>query len=186
MPPGQRALDVVVRGEGEETVVELARVLAHAGSLAEVRGITWRDGPAIRANPDRPPIANLDGHRPGWELVDWDRYKLFGLGRAAGMQLSRGCPLRCTFCGQWGFWRRRRHRSAGNLVGELETLVRKHGVRVVWLADENFGADPGLAREVLERIVACDLGLSAQPQHDGRRRGARRRVDVALQAGRRR
>jgi anaerobic magnesium-protoporphyrin IX monomethyl ester cyclase len=154
------ALDVVVRGEGEETAVELAQVLARAGSLAEVRGITWRDGPEIHTNPDRPPIADLDRHRPGWELVDWDRYKLFGLGRAAGMQLSRGCPLRCTYCGQWGFWRRWRHRSAGNFVGELETLVRKYGVRVVWLADENFGADPDLARDVLERIVARDLGLS--------------------------
>src|SRR5262249_19677722 len=110
------AIDVVVRGEGEETVVELARVLARGGPLAAVRGITWRDGPVIRVNPDRPPIADLDRHRPGWELVDWDRYKLFGLGRAAGMQLSRGCPLRCNYCGQWGFWRRWRHRSARNFV----------------------------------------------------------------------
>src|SRR5262249_42598511 len=78
----------------------------------------------------------------------------------AGMQLSRGCPLRCTYCGQWGFWRRWRHRSAGNFVGELELLVREYGVRVVWLADENFAADPDLARDVLERIAARDLGLS--------------------------
>jgi anaerobic magnesium-protoporphyrin IX monomethyl ester cyclase len=153
-------LDVIVRGEGEETAVELASVLERGGSLAGVRGITWRDGDAIRANPDRPPSADLDRFRPGWELVDWNAYKLFGLGRAAGMQLSRGCPLRCTYCGQWGFWRRWRHRSAANFVGELETLARRYGVRVVWLADENFAADPDLAREVLERLAARDLGLS--------------------------
>jgi anaerobic magnesium-protoporphyrin IX monomethyl ester cyclase len=153
-------LDVVVRGEGEETVVELADALERGRPLAAVRGITWWDGVEIRANPDRPPIADLDRHRPGWELVDWDAYRLFGLGRAAGMQLSRGCPLRCTYCGQWGFWRRWRHRSPGNFVAELQTLVRRHGVRVIWLADENFAADADLAREVLERIVALDLDVS--------------------------
>lgn len=154
------ALDVIVRGEGEETVVELAEALAHDLSLATVQGITWRDGPSIRSNLDRPPTSDLDRFRPGWELVDWDKYRLFGLGRSAGMQLSRGCPLRCTYCGQWGFWRRWRHRSAGNFVGELETLVRRYGVRIVWLADENFAADRDLARDVLERIVARNLSLS--------------------------
>jgi anaerobic magnesium-protoporphyrin IX monomethyl ester cyclase len=155
------AVDVIVRGEGEATVVELAAVLKNdRHRLATVRGITWRDGEEIRVNPDRPPQANLDRFRPGWELVDWDAYRLFGLGRAAGMQLSRGCPLRCTYCGQWGFWRRWRHRSAANFVGELETLVHRYGVRVVWLADENFAADPALTRAVLERLVECDLGLS--------------------------
>lgn len=150
------ALDVVVRGEGEETVVELSR----AADVSSVRGITWRDGDEIRENPARAPIANLDRHRPGWELVDWDAYRLFGAGRSAGMQFSRGCPLRCTFCGQWGFWRRWRHRSPANFVGELRTLARDYGVGFVWLADENFAADRDLTREVLERIAAARLGIS--------------------------
>lgn len=153
------ALDVVVRGEGEETCLALARVPV-GDDLSGVRGITWRDGDDIRENPARPPIADLDRYRPGWELVDWDVYLLFGAGRAAGMQFSRGCPLRCTFCGQWGFWRRWRHRSPANFVGELETLARRHGVRFVWLADENFAADHEATREVLERLVAARLGLS--------------------------
>jgi anaerobic magnesium-protoporphyrin IX monomethyl ester cyclase len=149
----------VVRGEGEETIVELAEALDRGHSLSGVRGITWRDG-EIRANPDRPPIDDLDRYRPGWELVNWDDYRLFGMGRSAGMQLSRGCPLRCTYCGQWGFWRRWRHRSPENVAGELEILARRYGVRVVWLADENFAADREVARSVLERIVALGLDLS--------------------------
>ena len=79
---------------------------------------------------------------------------------AAGMQFSRGCPLRCTYCGQWSFWKRWRHRSPENFVGELATLARRHGVRIVWLADENFAADPHAARRALELLAERDLGLS--------------------------
>ena len=130
--------------------------------MDDVEGITWRDpvDGAIRVNRPRTPIACLDDYRPGWELVDWGRYTLFGVGRSAGMQLSRGCPLTCTYCGQWLFWKKWRHRSAANFISELRTLVESHGVKIVWLADENFAADRGLAIEVLEGLVEADLGLS--------------------------
>ncbi len=155
------AVDVIVHGEGEATVIELAAALAKpTTSLAQVKGITWRNHDQIVTNPVRAPIANLDEFRPGWELVEWDAYKLFGFGRAAGMQFSRGCTLRCTYCGQWSFWRRWRHRSPQNFVDELEKLVRDYGVRIVWLADENFAADREMARQTLEAIVARQLGLS--------------------------
>lgn len=155
------AVDVVVRDEGEETARLLAAALAAgARRLEHVRGITWRDGERIVSNPPQPPIEDLDAYRPGWELVDWEPYRLFGLGRAAGMQFSRGCTLRCTYCGQWGFWRRWRHRSVENFVAQLELLATKYGVRVVWLADENFAADRDAALRVIEAIVERDLGLS--------------------------
>ncbi|HLY09457.1 MAG TPA: radical SAM protein, partial [Planctomycetota bacterium] len=153
------AVDVVVRGEGEATALDLARVPV-GDDLAGVLGITWRQDDEIRENPARPPIADLDQFRPGWELLDWPAYRLFGAGRAAGMQFSRGCPLRCTFCGQWSFWRRWRHRSPGNFVDQLALLARRFGVRFVWLADENFAADRELTRDVLERLEAAQLGLS--------------------------
>jgi anaerobic magnesium-protoporphyrin IX monomethyl ester cyclase len=152
---------VIVHGEGEATVVELAAALAQpVVSLAQIKGITWRNHGQIVTNPVRPPIANLDEFRPGWELVDWTAYKLFGFGRAAGMQFSRGCTLRCTYCGQWSFWRRWRHRSPQNFVDELKKLVCDYGVRIVWLADENFAADREMARQTLEAIVERRLGLS--------------------------
>ena len=155
------ALDVIVRGEGEQTAVILAAALERGrAALADVRGITWRMGDTIHSNPPRPPIADLDRYRMGWELVDWDAYRLFGFGRAAGMQFSRGCTLSCTYCGQWNFWRKWRHRSPENFVAQLELLATRYGVRIVWFADENFAADPALTREVLERIAARKLGLS--------------------------
>lgn len=155
------AIDLIVRDEGEATIVELMHVLSTGRpALSEVKGLAWRDGDGIRLNPSRPPIANLDDYRPGWELVDWKHYNLFGFGRAAGMQFSRGCPLTCTYCGQWSFWKRWRHRSPENLADELETLAKLYRVKIVWLADENFAADREAAREALEAIAARNLNLS--------------------------
>jgi anaerobic magnesium-protoporphyrin IX monomethyl ester cyclase len=154
------AIDVVVRGEGEQTVLDLVATWEDGQSLGQVAGITWRDGATIRANPNRPALRNLDNYRPGWELVEWDGYRLFGLGRSAGMQFSRGCPLTCTYCGQWLFWKQWRHRSPDNVVSELRKLAHEYGVKIVWFADENFGADREIVRELLEKIIAANLGLS--------------------------
>lgn len=154
------AIDVVVRGEAEQTVVELAAAWEHGTPLERVNGITWREEEVIKINLPRAPIQNLDAYRPGWELVDWPGYKLFGLGRSAGIQFSRGCPLTCTFCGQWLFWKKWRHRRPKNFVGELATLAGEYGVKIVWLADENFAADRQVVQEVLKLLAEADLDLS--------------------------
>ena len=139
------AVDVIVRGEGEGAALALveAVVAAPAGTsrtaaLGAVAGLTLRDGDRMVATPDRPPERELDRFRVGWELIeDWDRYRCFGLGRAAIVQLSRGCPHRCTYCGQHGFWVKWRHRDPERLAAEIEWLHRRHDVRFVTLADEN-------------------------------------------------
>jgi anaerobic magnesium-protoporphyrin IX monomethyl ester cyclase len=154
------AIDVIVRGEAEQTVLELVTAWEQGTPLDGVDGLTWRDGETIKTNRPRLPIQDLDAYNPGWALVDWPGYKLFGLGRSAGMQFSRGCPLTCTYCGQWLFWRKWRHRSPQNFVGELARLAREYGVKIVWLADENFAADRQAAQEVLNLLVQADLDLS--------------------------
>lgn len=154
------AIDVVVRGEGEATILDLVAAWEAGRPLAEVEGIVWREEGQTRMNRPRAAIPQLDAYRPGWELVDWPRYDLYGMGRAAGMQFSRGCPLTCTHCGQWSFWKKWRHRSPENVVAQLRLLKERYGVRIVWFADENFAADQALVVELLERIVAAGLDLS--------------------------
>ena len=153
-------IDAIVRGEGELTVVSLMRTWEETDDLRYVDGVTWRDGERMVVNRSRTPIKDLDEYRPGWELVDWPRYSMFGFKNAAGLQFSRGCTLTCTYCGQWMFWKKWRHRSPENVVEQLRTLVNQYGVRIVWFADENFAADRDVAKRVLELIVEADLGLS--------------------------
>ena len=153
-------IDVIVRGEGEQTVLELITAWQNNRPLAQVAGISWRDHSHVQQNSPRPPIRTLDDYRPGWELVDWNGYNLFGLGRSAGIQFSRGCPLTCTYCGQWMFWKKWRHRSPQNFVDQLRILRQTYGVKIVWLADENFGADRTVTQELLTCLIEADLDLS--------------------------
>jgi anaerobic magnesium-protoporphyrin IX monomethyl ester cyclase len=153
-------IDVVVRGEGEQTIVGLIRTWEQTNDLSYVDGITWRNGKEIIVNRSRTPIQNLDEYRPGWELVDWSRYSMFGFKNAAGMQFSRGCTLTCSYCGQWMFWKKWRHRSPENVVEQLKVLANQYSVKIVWFADENFAADHDVAKRILELIIKADLGLS--------------------------
>src|SRR5581483_2370071 len=65
-----------------------------------------------------------------------------------------GCPHTCTYCGQWMFWKRWRHRDVTRFVDELEWLHREHGVRFLWLADENPTTLKEVWRDVLAEIAA--------------------------------
>lgn len=152
---------IVVRGEGEAIAVNVAAALAAGGDLAEVRGIAYRDGARVRLTPPALPIDDLDTLRMGWELIeDWDRYRCFGLGRSAILQLSRGCPHPCSYCGQRGFWTRQRYRTPEKLAAEIAWLHRTHGVRFVNLADENPTTSPRRFRAFLEAMAAERVDVS--------------------------
>jgi anaerobic magnesium-protoporphyrin IX monomethyl ester cyclase len=156
------SVDFIVRGEGEATATELATALeaqpaAHR-PLGEIRGLTFRESGRITVTPPRAPIENLDSYRTGWELIrHWDRYRCFGLGRAAIVQFSRGCPHRCTHCGQHQFWVRWRHRDPHKLVDEIEWLSRVHRVRFITLADENPTTSKPEWRHFLELLAERQL-----------------------------
>jgi anaerobic magnesium-protoporphyrin IX monomethyl ester cyclase len=153
-------IDAIVRGEGEQTVVGLMRTWEQTNDLSYVDGVTWRNGHEIIVNRSRTPIRDLDEYRPGWELIDWPRYSMFGFKSAAGLQFSRGCTLTCTYCGQWMFWKKWRHRSPENIVEQLKILANQYQVKIIWFADENFAADREVAKRILEMIVEANLGLS--------------------------
>lgn len=155
-------VDIVLRGEGEETGRQVVAALEGDLSAREdVAGITWRSASGdIVANPPQPLIGNLDEYRVGWELADWSLYRGFGFpGSMAGVQFSRGCDHVCTYCGQRPFWGRWRHRSIESFLADLELLHRDHGVRSIWIADENWGADRQEFLDVLTAIAGLPFRL---------------------------
>ena len=152
LPEHHSNLDFIVRGEGEETLVELLDCLNANGKLDQVRAIAfWRDGQVV-ATPPRPLIQNLDRLPMAWDLIDWPiyTYKAMDHSRLAIVSSSRGCCQACTFCSQQLFWERSwRGRSPENFVQELEFLRDQFGVNVVMISDET----PTYSRERWERIL---------------------------------
>lgn len=160
-----REIDVVVRGEGEQTLVELVKAKEKKFPLSKIKGISYRKGKKIVRNPDRPMIKSLDDLPfPGYHFVGEDIKKYHFsqmMGRGAGYALiegSRGCPHRCTFCSQWCFWRGTwRKKSPKRIAEEMELLYRDHGIKFLWLTDDNLGLDKRTS-DLCEEIIARGLG----------------------------
>ncbi len=147
--------DVIVRGEGEDTIVRLTDALTSGGDLTVVKGIAFRDADGrIVQTPPSQAIADLDSCRVGWELIDHKRYSYWGGKRAVVMQFSRGCPHLCNYCGQRGFWTRWRHRDPALFAAEIARLHRENGVELINLADENPTSSKKAWKAFLEAMIA--------------------------------
>lgn len=150
-------IDVVVRGEGEDTVVRLMDAIAAGAELSAVKGIAHRSKGEVTPTPDAAVIRDLDAYRVGWELIDHARYSYWGGKRAAVVQFSRGCPHPCNYCGQRGFWTRWRHRDPRRFAAEIARMHREHGVEVFNFADENPTSSRRAWKEFLEALIAEDV-----------------------------
>ncbi|MEL6496473.1 MAG: magnesium-protoporphyrin IX monomethyl ester anaerobic oxidative cyclase [Cyanobacteria bacterium J06623_7] len=153
-------IDVVVRGEGEATLPLLIRAWEHNLDLAMVNGIAFRKQGLVVQTPPAHMIQNLDDYRVGWELVDLKKYSYYGGKQAVVMQFSRGCPHRCNYCGQRGFWGRWRHRDPQKFAQEIAWLYRTHGVELINLADENPTVNKAVWQELCEAIIAENINIT--------------------------
>jgi len=153
-------IDVIVRGEGEETIVRIIDAVETDIPLDSVPGIAFRDAGVPRATEPARIIEDLDAFRVGWELIDFRRYTYWGDRRAVVVQFSRGCPHQCSYCGQQPFWRRWRHRDPQKFAAELAWLCRTQGVEVIDFADENPTASRSAWRSLLEALIAENVPLT--------------------------
>jgi len=174
-------IDLVVRGEGEETMLEIARAVAAghlvrpdrgkapvdgahlqgagaAGPPHAVAGLSYRSSAGPRDTRDRPVIQNLD-------LLPHPAQDLHLVGVEAESQFefvitSRGCPAACTFCSSPEFWGRGlRFRSAAHMIEEVRLLREKHGVVYLSIRDDTFTAHRQRVLDFCRGLEASDLDL---------------------------
>jgi len=159
-------VDVIVRGEGEEIIVELIRAYDEGrwpASRAAIKGIAYRDGEEIVATPAAATVKDLDAITPDWSLLKWDQYIYVPLGvKVAIPNMARGCPFTCSFCSQWKFWRDYRVRDPIKVVDEIENLVNEHGVGFFILADEEPTINRRKFIQFCEELIARDLPKRVQ------------------------
>lgn len=125
-------LDIVVRGEGEYTLLDIVK----GRDLKSIEGITYREDGGIIRNPDRKLIENLDELPfPARSLTPISKYRAFKAG--CDMITGRGCPYNCTFCvGHKMVGRKPRFRDIKNCVNEFEEIVYDYGFKRVNIVDD--------------------------------------------------
>ncbi|HVP16702.1 MAG TPA: radical SAM protein [candidate division Zixibacteria bacterium] len=134
--------DVVVVGEGEQTMLELVQAVQEGTGFAGVSGIAFKEKGEVIFTTPRSFIEDLDSVPfPSREMFDNDAYKLYYMKNfgysTTSVMTSRGCPFKCDFCSRPVFGNRFRSRTAANVADEVE-LVRGLGYERVWFADDCF------------------------------------------------
>ncbi len=163
-------IDYIVRGEGEEIIVNLLRSIEAGSELkdrSEIKGIAYVEDGQVVATPAHPPIRPLDSLTPDWSLLEWEKYIYIPMNvRVAVPNFARGCPFTCRFCSQWKFWRGYRGRDPKLFVDEIETLVKDHRVGFFILADEeptiNRKKFIKLCQELIDRNLGVYWGINTR------------------------
>ena len=151
-------IDLVVRGEGERTMAELAE----GRPWEEIRGLNWSEQGQARSTEDRPLLEDLDALPfPLVDQLPLEKYCYPHMGPSLVVLSRRGCPHRCASCASGVINKRRaRQRSASNFVDELEHLRWKRGVRRFRFVDETFCLDAQRVLRICDEIRARQLGIT--------------------------
>ncbi len=166
----------LIRGEGEEALVELADVIDGKRRAADVAGLSWMDRGMLRHNPGRPfltdldrlaaPLAALDLFDPAW----YGEPPAHGHGTPpVGLLSSRGCPQACTFCSNDVTGRKFRYRSAPSVAAEVAMLRERFGLLGFSFFDDSFAVGRRRVNELCDAILAIGAPVwwtcTAHPAH---------------------
>jgi anaerobic magnesium-protoporphyrin IX monomethyl ester cyclase len=167
------AVDYIVCGEGEVTIIELLDALSHGRSVAGIQGIAFRDpsgGRSVKTE-NRPPVDINSLPLPARHLLPMHNYfkhqpsQYYLRPPAAAIITSRACPFNCLFCSTVLVWGKKyRGRKPEDVVNEIETLVRDYSVREILINDDCFLADKERVLGICEEIIRRKIDISYQIQ----------------------
>jgi radical SAM superfamily enzyme YgiQ (UPF0313 family) len=164
-------VDLVCRGEGEETLLEIVRKVKARQSWKEVLGISYlKDGQVVR-NSNREFIADLDSLPfPAYDLLSMEKYpeppdlKISGA-KSCVITTSRGCPMGCRFCATTKYWGSvLRASSVQYLFDQVQWLNKEFGVNYIRFVDDLFTLNRIRVLEFCRLAVERKLGIKFRIQ----------------------
>jgi anaerobic magnesium-protoporphyrin IX monomethyl ester cyclase len=165
---GQHPVDVVVVGEGEETILELAPALLEkdgALPLEQIRGLAYRNpageviitpGRPLRKSVDEIPfpardLIDIEAHRRAWRA----RHGFYSLSIIA----SRGCPFECAWCQKGVFGRSYRPRSAESVAEEMRQIKASYHPDQLRIVDDVTGIDSKWVKRWRDAVIEKDAAI---------------------------
>ncbi|MFH1294630.1 MAG: radical SAM protein [Candidatus Aenigmatarchaeota archaeon] len=158
-------VDVVARGEGEVTLLELAKTMEKNSSFDSVKGVSFKSGKKIKHNPEREFLNGEDLLTPPYELVDMKKYSSvsFRGERSYSIMGSRGCPFRCGFCynsvSGMGSWR---PFPLNKILENATALVEDYHAKTLYFEDDNICTEKKRFEELLTELAKHDVNLAFQ------------------------
>ena len=164
-----KAIDFIVLGEGEHTLLDLVKTLDNGGRLENVNGIAyWDDG--IKITEPRKRIENLDELpfplRPKTILEKTRINTLMYPTKSeqkgvASIAYSRGCSYGCSFCASKNIWGKTVNwRSVKSIVDEIEELQRQFRTNTIFFTDLTFNLDKGKVLELCDELTKQKISVS--------------------------
>jgi radical SAM superfamily enzyme YgiQ (UPF0313 family) len=153
----EKTVDVIVRGEGEETIVELAK---QQSALNDIKGIAFRKDAKIIQTANRPYIQDLDSlPLPAYKLLPMDKYNITGRNLLSVIS-SRGCPYQCPFCvASQMFGAPFRARNPMKVLDEMEWLRDEFGAEGIAFQDDTLTFDKNRAVEICDGMIERKMKL---------------------------
>lgn len=154
-------VDIVVRGEAELVVPDLANRLAADENLDGVKGLTFKREGRIKSTSDAD-LVDLDDipvELP-YDLLKLEKYHTLQSGRFH-IQTSRGCPHRCGFCYNTDFNKRKwRSKSANRVLKEIEFILNRFPfVKIIDAIDDNFFVDEKRVKDICHGIISRNMNI---------------------------
>lgn len=151
-------VDIVVRGQGEEAMLDVVERIRQGESLSGIAGVGYKEGGRLIFNEPRElrPLSEMPPK--AYHLADFDAYQRV-CGRRWAMYISSlACPYNCSFCTNAGVYSRQWNALEPEQVADETTdLARRYGLELLWVVDDNFLVDLKRAVAVAEGIARRDV-----------------------------
>lgn len=156
-------VDIIVRSEGERSVVELADALSAGKPFTGIDGLCYKSKSGIEMTPPRCVIDPLDTLPfPAWkpleEYLNSAQYPIL-----ASISTSRGCPFNCSYCYKGGIEGKNAWRafSVDRILREVDHLHASYGFDIFEIVDENFILKVDRAVELIRSFKERGFKISA-------------------------
>ena len=148
------SVDIVVRGQGEDAMLEVVQRLENGDSLRGALGVGFKEGGEMIFNPERPLKPIIDLPPKAYHLADFDAYERVCGRRWAMYTSSLACPYNCSYCTNAGVYGRKWNAlSPQQFVEETMDLTTRYRLELLWVVDDNFLVDIDRALQIAEGLV---------------------------------